>query len=359
MIIMNRFIRCVMFCIDIMSRKILIPMGILLCFTTYFIVSPSSSKGEEHAAQEETETPNTDKRPLAALVVMFFPTSSDPSNASVADYRICDGLSVLLMSFRLHSANVRIKAFALMLERDRAWEPILTNTEYNPIVVDPPNGVFARLQDGIVGALELVKLQPLLWWPDNYSTVIVLDSDVMVNPSGAHQIIDLVEGATTSIEYTFNGQKGVYDINGGVLIFHPSNKTIRHYHEMMGIFKNGTRRGSYNKKSGWFGSGIGFGWGGTTIQGLVPYNFEIRKPSDRKVLDHCVFNNNVKYCWMRNSSVLPALVHFAAADFCPKPWNVPKWAKSRYCENGWVYDRQASAGSRSRWVCGLVENTAG
>ena len=129
------------------------------------------------------------------------------------------------MSFRLHSANVRIKAFALMLERDRAWEPILTNTEYNPIIVDPPNDVFARLQDGIVGALELVKLQPLLWWPVNYSTVIVLDSDVMVNPSGAHQIIDLVEGATTSIEYTFNGQKGVYDINGGVLIFHPSNKT--------------------------------------------------------------------------------------------------------------------------------------
>ena len=63
MIIMNRFIRCVMFCIDIMSRKILIPMGILLCFTTYFIVSPSSSKGEKHTAQEETETPNTDKRP--------------------------------------------------------------------------------------------------------------------------------------------------------------------------------------------------------------------------------------------------------------------------------------------------------
>ena len=302
--------------------------------------SPNFGIPTRHSSPPEQYLPNNTSR-ASALVVMFLPSAPSPSKASFSDFAICDGLAVLRASFQ-HSP-LEVNAHVLMLAKDRAWSDTMRNAGYDHIFVEPPQEIFritnvalrARLEgrdgrerDGIVGVYELIKLYPLLW--TNYSMVICLDADVMVNPSGAHQILDLLK-VNTSIAYTQTARSKTnrskiwpLDINGGVLVFYPSNKTIlhsttttSHYHNMMKIFESG----SWTEKDGWHNSRVGRGWGGTTIQGLVPYYFEMRVPNERTSIPYCVFNNNVKHCWEKNGRV-PAFVHFSAPEFCPKPWKV-------------------------------------
>mmetsp|Transcript_26264 Transcript_26264/g.105098 ORF Transcript_26264/g.105098 Transcript_26264/m.105098 type:complete len:279 (+) Transcript_26264:1353-2189(+) len=51
------------------------------------------------------------------------------------------------------------------------------------------------------------------------------------------------------------------------------------------------RAGDFRAGSGWAGTGVGSFYGGMTIQGLVPYFFEMVRPGAGVAVDNCVYNN--------------------------------------------------------------------
>ena len=103
-------------------------------------------------------------------------------------------------------------------------------------------------------------------------------------------------------------------INGGFLVVRP-NKA--HYNGMLEIIKEG----DFRDNTAWRGSGIGWCYGGRTIQGIVPfYYYHVigRGLADAEV-DRCVFNNMVEIEKCRKYKYSQVISnHFT---WCQKPWS--------------------------------------
>lgn len=74
---------------------------------------------------------------------------------------------------------------------------------------------------------------------------------------------------------------------GGFLVVKPS---LRLFRELQAIVQEGDWRGG---KGAWGGSGVGYFYGGPTIQGLVPYFFQVVHPGTALVVSRCVYDNMV------------------------------------------------------------------
>lgn len=74
-------------------------------------------------------------------------------------------------------------------------------------------------------------------------------------------------------------------MNGGFMVIRPN---MVHYERMLALIYEGDFRDS----TGWHGSGIGWCYGGQTIQGIVPYLYlgEIGQGVADIQLDRCIFN---------------------------------------------------------------------
>ena len=52
------------------------------------------------------------------------------------------------------------------------------------------------------------------------------------------------------------------------------------------------RKADWRPGGGWEGLRIGYHWGGTTIQGMIPYYFGMKAPlAWRRIVDRCLYNN--------------------------------------------------------------------
>jgi hypothetical protein len=73
-------------------------------------------------------------------------------------------------------------------------------------------------------------------------------------------------------------------VQGGFLIIKPSLEDYRRLIEVLMI-------GNYKSGSAWGGTGIGWFWGGKTIQGLLAYYYNRLNPPERSLrVDRCLYN---------------------------------------------------------------------
>jgi hypothetical protein len=72
-------------------------------------------------------------------------------------------------------------------------------------------------------------------------------------------------------------------VQGGLLILRPDRAV---YDEFISIF----REGDFRKNSGWGGK-VGPFYGAMTVQGLIPYYYDVLHPGQSVSLNNCVYNN--------------------------------------------------------------------
>ena len=131
-----------------------------------------------------------------------------------------------------------------------------------PLDVTTIKGEFLRekiVKNGCCGASELLKLYA--WLLTDYHRVVHLDMDSMVLQS-MDELYDLEH-----LDLIYTCDYGMMTpgstacpVQGGFFVLRPDPAI---FHELVGI----VQEGDYREGSAWGGSGIGWFWGGMTIQG--------------------------------------------------------------------------------------------
>ena len=125
------------------------------------------------------------------------------------------------------------------------------------------------VEDGAMGITEMVKLEGFRM--SEFSSVLMVDCDIFFHKN-FEELFDLEEKG--DLVWT----RGAWDIewlNGGFLVFHPqSPRAIQHFNRILEIH----RTGDFRPGTGWRGAGVGWTYGGRTIQGLLPYYFLVELP---------------------------------------------------------------------------------
>jgi hypothetical protein len=218
--------------------------------------------------------------------------------------------------------------------------------------------------DGAIGIAEMCKVYGFVMTA--YDRVVMVDADVFFHQGVEHVLRDF-DGTAFSLgdhlrksgssadrrrgdrgyqrDPSIGWTKGGWEserINGGFLVFNPHSLGERHFTGIVDIVKEG----DYRLGSGWRGSGIGWTYGGRTIQGVLPYYFfdglvkELAKEGDAEGIDpskvrngsfsvydvklnRCRFNNMVQ---LEECKVTPyeriVSNHFTGS--CRKPWGCGK-----------------------------------
>jgi hypothetical protein len=242
--------------------------------------------------------------------------------------------------------------------------------------------------DGAIGIAEMCKVYGFVMTA--YDRVVMVDADVFFHQGvehvlrdfdgtafslgdhlrksgssadhpdvGEHDDNDSTQRRAPSIGWTKGGWV-IERINGGFLVFNPHSLGERHFTGIVDIVKEG----DFRSGTGWRGSGIGWTYGGRTIQGVLPYYFfdglvkELAKEGDAEGIDpskvrngsfsvydvklnRCRFNNMVQ---LEECKVTPyeqiVSNHFTGS--CTKPWTCGSAGHplcSRFVHEWWkLYD---------------------
>eukprot|EP01035_Chromulina_nebulosa_P017250 gene17250-22779_t len=186
-----------------------------------------------------------------------------------------------------------------------------------PVNISAIDGPFLREKinkNGCCGASELIKLNA--YRLTNYDWVVHLDADTMIiNP-----LSELFSHSNVSLIYTTDpgmvkpdARASHMPVQGGFLVIRPN---IQDYRSLVNTvmtteFYNG---GAWNK------SGIGWYWGGMTIQGLLPYYYQfVSAPNRWLKVDRCYYNTmaDSPECQAVKSTDFIKSAHFT---ICQKPW---------------------------------------
>jgi hypothetical protein len=138
-------------------------------------------------------------------------------------------------------------------------------------------------KNGCCGALELIKLNS--YRLTQYEWVIHMDADtVLLNP------INELFNTNYSLIYTTDPNMMSYKeeiaepAQGGFLVLRPS---VTDYVNII----NTIMTTGFFQNSGWNNSHIGWIWGGMTVQGILPYYYNlVTRPGRSKKIDRCVYN---------------------------------------------------------------------
>ena len=138
--------------------------------------------------------------------------------------------------------------------------------------------------DGCCGLSETLKLYVWLWTEFDY--VLEIDADVHF-----HKNFDELFEHNVTLGWTHGATAHMNQelLNGGYLIVKPNPHGPRHFKEMIEILKEGDFTGA-----GWKKSGIGWVYGGRTIQGVLPYYYFKVAVGDEHEYDRCKYNNMVE-----------------------------------------------------------------
>lgn len=130
-----------------------------------------------------------------------------------------------------------------------------------PLEIGEIKGAFLRqniVKNGCCGASELLKLYA--WMLTDYHRVVHLDMDSLVLQS-MDELFDMEMDLIYTCDYgMMTPHSKACPVQGGFFILRPDPE---HYENMVGIVKEG----EFNDSKGWGASGIGWFWGGMTIQG--------------------------------------------------------------------------------------------
>lgn len=170
------------------------------------------------------------------------------------------------------------------------------------------------VSDGAMGINEMTKLEGLRM--TQFDTVLMVDCDVMF-----HKTFDELLFIQSSLAWTHGGWEAER-INGGFLVFNPKNPfSLTHMNNIVEI----VREGDFRAGSAWRGKGIGWTYGGRTIQGVLPYYFFLEAYAmtghnqSHIEIERCRYNNMVQLekCKQKPSNSITSN-HFTGE--CMKPW---------------------------------------
>eukprot|EP00611_Tribonema_gayanum_P001806 TRINITY_DN1131_c0_g2_i1.p2 TRINITY_DN1131_c0_g2~~TRINITY_DN1131_c0_g2_i1.p2 ORF type:complete len:346 (-),score=88.04 TRINITY_DN1131_c0_g2_i1:484-1521(-) len=173
---------------------------------------------------------------------------------------------------------------------------------------------------GCCGAKELIKLWAFTL--TEYHRVIHVDIDAMVL-----QPLDEWIAKDVDLVYTEDApmasNKHNMPVQGGFLLLRPS---LEIFQTLVEIVRKGDFTGD-----GWNKSGIGWFWGGDTIQGLLAYYYRAVKPERAFIADPCVVNNMlIDDCRTRD----PLETYSYHFTLCQKPWKC-LGEPPDYCRYAW------------------------
>ena len=271
--------------------------------------------------------------PLRPIRVAFMITSlenlvrdgfADPKRSNDNEaMQYIDGAAVLARSVAMTqpSATMAVDMVALTLSNRTAMSLRLQRLGYRVLQATIPIhkaqilGKYYREtldQAGCCGSAELLKLRA--YQLIEYDSVMALDADALV----LHSLEPLIRHALLegrSLLYTEDLNMAmtapVKPVNGGWLLITPSTKTYNALFEVL-------RQGDFRANQGWGGTGIGWWWGGRTIQGVLAYYYKHRAPtSASEAVDFCTYNMmHPKNCTNYTFDTVQT-AHFT---LCQKPW---------------------------------------
>jgi len=178
-------------------------------------------------------------------------------------------------------------------------------------------------KNGATGVDELIKLDGLRM--KDFHSVLLVDCDVLF-----HKRFDELILMEENLGWTHGGWEEE-KINGGFLVFSPQHPaSMHHMDEVVEVLKEG----NFSSK-GWRQSGIGWTYGGMTIQGILPYYYFIEANKEQealsqrlemkfapahKELDRCRYNNMVQLDKCKNIPFDSVISNHFTGD-CGKPWH--------------------------------------
>jgi hypothetical protein len=294
----------------------------------------------------------------------FSPHSAHPvdgvrtENVDVYKFHVPDGASGLvdieLRFVALVTPDVPQQFLSVI--RGVGYEVWMTHSPVNASEIRNEQIRNETLVDGAMGIAELTKLDGLRMGRE-FDTVIMVDCDVMFHKlftiDNPRDRVDRQSstampqpslwapggGGLLNIGAVLGWTKGGWAserINGGFLVFSPRHPLAAvHLQRIVELL----REGDFRPGTGWKGRGIGWTYGGRTIQGVLPHyffleasdaasdsaaNLSAREPSSSAVrphlqLDRCRYNNMVQ---LEPCKVVPFATvtsnHFTGD--CVKPW---------------------------------------
>jgi hypothetical protein len=185
-------------------------------------------------------------------------------------------------------------------------------------------------RSGCCGLAELMKLYALQL--TEYHRVVHIDFDALILKNIDH-LMDLPDHY--ELLYT-NGTLDNEALSGGVLIFKPNPQS---FEEIMAIIRTGDFR--YDG-SGWFGSRLGYTYGGETVQGVLPFYYLKRQaelhPEKKNAalkLDQCRHNHQGFQACSKVPVEEVAIMHMT---LCQKPFLCNSMLEKPECafhQNSW------------------------
>jgi hypothetical protein len=115
------------------------------------------------------------------------------------------------------------------------------------------------------------------------------------------------------INLTTNTYLRILNLQGGFLVLRPS---VDDYKNLINIVKTV----EFYQGSGWNRSQIGWFWGGMTVQGVLPYYYNVlAAPNRTQKVDRCIYNTmaDTPPCEKQTLQEIKS-AHFTV---CQKPWN--------------------------------------
>jgi hypothetical protein len=238
-----------------------------------------------------------------------------------------DGAAVLAYSVFKHARNAKFRfslvAFVHAFVKEArvsltklGYRVIMVPTPVNYTSIPDPTTKEAVKTSGCCGDSELIKLAA--YRLTEFDRVVHVDADTYFLQDFS-QLLELDYSLLYTTDPSMvppNTPMLKQPVQGGFMAVQPSEED---YTRIVGLYQ--TEKFSGN---GWGNSGLGYYWGGPTIQGILPYYYErVAKPNRRKDLNRCVFNNmfDTEACRAVDFKSVVS-VHFTS---CPKPWtcNIP------------------------------------
>ena len=182
-----------------------------------------------------------------------------------------------------------------------------------------------RMKDsGCCGADEFLKLWA--YTLTEYHRVVHLDMDSIIYKN-MDELYHLDKEMLYTGDYNMKAGSPVAPAQGGFLVIRPSLERFQEYQAII-------RKGDHRKGGGWAGTRIGNFWGGTTIQGIIPYFYHHVHKGDAMELNRCVYNCMVDNPYKINTQIchdgkptcedcrLQVIENVSSAHFtiCQKPW---------------------------------------
>jgi len=245
--------------------------------------------------------------------------ANDPHEGKLAKL---DGAGVLAQSIQTHMGHLNYEMLAVVTPGVVTSRPILEKFGYKIVEYEEPdihkirNPSFAQevVSDGCCGPSEMLKL--MAYKMTDYDRLFVMDTDTLVHGS----FEELLSRPETTLYTAPFAEKEGEQLQGSFLVIKPNPEM---YDEIMDTWYAGEFGGD-----GWNHSGIGYSYGGRTVQGILPYFLKKVHPETSAEIDHCIYNNNGDerggYCEGRDPSEAK-MNHFTV---CQKPWYC------RYPNNG-------------------------